>query len=34
VDGKAIIVEKDRAKTKSSHRTLPLVEPFESFSGG
>jgi integrase len=29
VDGKAIIVEKDRAKTKSSHRTLPLVEPFE-----
>lgn len=29
VDGKAIIVEKDRTKTKSSHRTLPLVEPFE-----
>lgn len=29
VDGKAIIVEKDRAKTKSSHRALPLVEPFE-----
>jgi len=29
VDGKVIIVEKDRTKTKSSHRTLPLVEPFE-----
>jgi len=28
VDGKLLIVEKDRAKTKSSHRTLPLVEPF------
>jgi integrase len=28
VDGKVIIVEKDRTKTKSSHRTLPLVEPF------
>lgn len=28
VDGKVITVEKDRAKTKSSQRTLPLVEPF------
>lgn len=29
VDGKSIIVEKDRTKTKSSYRTLPLVPPFE-----
>ncbi len=29
IDGKTIIVEKDRTKTKSSYRTLPLVKPFE-----
>jgi len=29
VDGKSTVVEKDRTKTKSSHRTLPLVAPFE-----
>ncbi len=29
MDGKSIIIEKDRTKTKSSHRTLPLVPPFE-----
>ena len=29
IDGKLVMVEKDRAKTKSSLRTLPLVEPFE-----
>ena len=29
VDGKSTIIEKDRAKTKSSYRTLPLVPPFE-----
>jgi integrase len=29
IDGKLQIVEKDRTKTKSSFRTLPLVEPFE-----
>ena len=29
VDGKSILVEKDRTKTKSSYRTLPLVPPFE-----
>ena len=29
VDGKYQIVHKDRAKTKSSHRALPLVKPFE-----
>lgn len=29
VDGKRIVVSKDRTKTKSSYRTLPLVEPFE-----
>lgn len=29
LEGKYIIVEKDRTKTKSSHRSLPLVEPFE-----
>ncbi len=28
-DGKSVIVEKDRTKTKSSYRTLPLVPPFE-----
>ena len=30
VDGKNITVQKDRTKTKSSYRTLPLVEPFEN----
>ena len=30
VDGKHFLVEKDRTKTKSSHRTLPLVPPFEA----
>ena len=29
VDGKITLVGKDRTKTKSSHRTLPLVGPFE-----
>ena len=29
VDGKITLIEKDRTKTKSSHRTLPLVKPFE-----
>ena len=29
IDGKSIMVEKDRTKTKSSYRTLPLVQPFE-----
>lgn len=29
VDGKSTIIEKDRTKTKSSYRTLPLVPPFE-----
>ena len=29
VDGKSTLVEKDRTKTKSSYRTLPLVPPFE-----
>ena len=29
VDGRAVLVEKDRTKTKSSCRTLPLVPPFE-----
>jgi integrase len=29
IDGKTITVEKDRTKTKSSYRTLPLVKPFE-----
>jgi len=28
IDGKHIIIEKDRAKNKSSHRTLPLVGEF------
>ena len=29
IDGKSTVVEKDRTKTKSSYRTLPLVPPFE-----
>ncbi len=29
LNGKSITVEKDRTKTKSSYRTLPLVPPFE-----
>jgi integrase len=29
IDGKSTLVEKDRTKTKSSFRTLPLVPPFE-----
>lgn len=29
IDGKMTLVEKDRTKTKSSCRTLPLVPPFE-----
>lgn len=29
VDGKSTVIEKDRTKTKSSYRTLPLVAPFE-----
>lgn len=29
LDGKSTIIEKDRTKTKSSYRTLPLVQPFE-----
>ncbi len=29
IDGKMTIIEKDRTKTKSSHRVLPLVKPFE-----
>ena len=29
IDGKSTVIEKDRTKTKSSHRTLPLVAPFE-----
>lgn len=29
-DGKSVIVEKDRTKTKSSYRILPLVPPFEA----
>ena len=29
LDGKNITIQKDRAKTKSSYRTLPLVRPFE-----
>ena len=31
LDGKVVTVVKDRTKTKSSCRTLPLVEPFEQF---
>ena len=30
VDGKHVEVAKDRTKTKSSHRSLPLVPPFEA----
>ena len=30
VDGKTVIVDKDRPKTKSSCRTLPMVAPFEA----
>ncbi len=29
LDGKNVVVQKDRTKTKSSYRTLPLVPPFE-----
>ena len=29
INGKSTIIEKDRTKTKSSYRTLPLVPPFE-----
>lgn len=29
LDGKSVIIEKDRTKTKSSYRMLPLVKPFE-----
>lgn len=29
VDGKVALIQKDRTKTKSSCRTLPLVKPFE-----
>ena len=29
IDGKMVLIEKDRTKTKSSHRVLPLVKPFE-----
>lgn len=29
IDGKSVIVVKDRTKTKKSNRTLPLVAPFE-----
>ena len=31
VDGSTMLVKKDRTKTKFSHRTLPLVKPFEDF---
>ncbi len=30
MDGKHTVISKDRTKTKSSHRTLPLVAPFEA----
>ncbi|MDR1002430.1 MAG: site-specific integrase [Oscillospiraceae bacterium] len=30
IDGKSTIIAKDRTKTKSSYRTLPLVAPFEA----
>lgn len=29
LDGKSTVISKDRTKTKSSYRTLPLVAPFE-----
>ena len=31
VEGKSVIIAKDGAKTKSSRRSLPLVEPFEKY---
>ena len=31
VNGKEVLIGKDRTKTKSSHRTLPLVAPFEEY---
>lgn len=31
LDGKVVIIEQDSAKTKSSMRTLPLVESFKAF---
>lgn len=31
LDGKQVVVEKDRTKNKASHRTLPLVPAFEAF---
>jgi len=30
IEGKVMVIEKDRTKTKSSYRTLPLVPKFES----
>lgn len=30
LDGKNVTIQKDRTKTKSSYRTLPLVAPFEA----
>ncbi len=30
LEGKSVEVEKDRTKTKSSHRSLPLVPAFEA----
>lgn len=30
VDGKTVVVDKDRPKTNSSCRTLPMVAPFET----
>ena len=29
LNGKSTVISKDRTKTKSSYRTLPLVKPFE-----
>jgi integrase len=29
LDGRVTMIDKERTKTKSSHRTLPLVKPFE-----
>lgn len=29
MNGKSTVISKDRTKTKSSYRTLPLVKPFE-----
>lgn len=29
LNGKSMVISKDRTKTKSSYRTLPLVKPFE-----